>query len=162
MSTVSITMAESGKPYQLTVSARTHTINLDAPLTVPGVKTGGGDTAMTPHELFLAAPAGCIAMTVWMYAMDRQWPLEKINISVEEDKIDDPDGEKDAKGVINKIPHIKIKITPIGKLTDEQKKRLETVAASCPVYKLLTGKKVVAKEFVFEDGTKPAEAETKT
>lgn len=160
MSTVSITMAEAGKPYQLTVSARNHKITLDAPLTVPGVKTGGGDTAMTPHELLLAAPAGCIAMTVWMYALDRQWPLEKIDISVEEDKIDDPDGETDATGVINKIPHIKIKIVPIGKLTAEQKTRLEKVAASCPVFKLLIGKKVVDKEFVFADGTKPAETTT--
>ena len=44
---------------------------------------GGDDMGPSPFELLLGSLAACTAMTVRMYANRKQWPLEKINLSLD-------------------------------------------------------------------------------
>lgn len=153
----------SGKPFQFVMSARQHTAVTDAP-----VASGGSDTAMTPHEYFLQGLAGCIGMTIWMYAVRKKIPLDGVAVSVTEGRIDDPDaaddsdkGEKGDSGdtvatVKKKIPHLPVTIELEGPLTDEQVEALRTVAGNCPVYRLLTGKKLVEKTVTLKSTASPA------
>jgi putative redox protein len=60
-----------------------------------------------------------------MYADRKKWPLEKIRVEVDFEKVD------------NKTI-FKRELQLIGNLTDEQRTRLLKIANACPVHKTLT------------------------
>jgi putative redox protein len=60
-----------------------------------------------------------------MYADQKKWPLEKIRVEVDFEKVD------------NKTI-FKRELQLIGNLTDEQRARLLQIANACPVHKTLT------------------------
>jgi putative redox protein len=81
---------------------------------------GGEGSAPAPHELFPAALASCISTTLVMYARTKGWELGDVAVAVEYDNKSTP-------------RRFEIAIELGGDLTDEQLKRLDKVAASCPV-----------------------------
>ena len=93
---------------------------------------GGEDTAQAPHELFPAALASCVATTLVMYARTKQWELGEVELDVDYDHLSTP-------------RRFEIEIRLEGDLSEEQLRRLEKVAAACPV------RRAVEAGVVFEE-----------
>lgn len=129
---IKVTIIPQTAPYAHDLQARTHTIVSDV-----GADLQGGDAGPTPHELLLLSLGACGAMTIEMFAKRGGIPVTKVTVTVTEDTIDDPDEPG------KKIPHIVETFDIEGNLTVEQLASLERVAKKCPVYKVVTGKKVV-------------------
>ncbi|MGZ4302540.1 MAG: OsmC family protein [Gaiellaceae bacterium] len=83
-------------------------------------RLGGEGSAPAPHELFPAALASCISTTLVMYARTGNWDLGEVKVAVEYDNRSTP-----------RTFHVAIELG--GELDDEQMRRLEKVATSCPV-----------------------------
>ena len=81
---------------------------------------GGDGSGPAPHELFPAALASCVATTLVMYARTKGWELGEVSVAVEYDNRSTP-------------RRFDVAIELGGELTDEQMRRLEKVAESCPV-----------------------------
>ena len=81
---------------------------------------GGDGSGPAPHELFPAALASCISTTLVMYARTKGWELGEVMVAVDYDNHSTP-------------RRFEVTIELGGDLTNEQLRRLEKVAASCPV-----------------------------
>lgn len=76
-------------------------------------------------------------MTVALYARRKQWPLERVTVRLQHDKIHAADcAECETKE--GRIDRIDTDITLSGSLTDEQRARLLEIAERCPVHRTLT------------------------
>jgi putative redox protein len=111
--------------YQTTVTSGNHTIIADEPADI-----GGADTGMSPYNLLLASLASCTVITLRMYIDRKMWVVDEINIKL---KL-----FRNADGVL-----IESKLAFKGILTEEQTKRLVTIADACPIHKILVGNIVV-------------------
>ncbi len=107
--------------YQTIIKSGGHTIITDEP-----VSDGGADTGMSPYRLLMASLASCTAITLRMYIDRKMWAIAEINVKVEMFRKDNQE-------------FIESKLSFKGDITDEQKKRLITIAHSCPVHKILAG-----------------------
>jgi putative redox protein len=103
-----------------------HTLVVDEPVAV-----GGSDTGPRPTQLLAASLAGCIAITVEMYAERKGWDVGPIEVDVDLG-YDGPVPSNFA--VALKLPR---------ELSDEQRQRLLTIAAKCPVHKVLVGEATI-------------------
>jgi len=84
------------------------------------VELGGGGAGPSPHELFPAALAGCVAVTLAQYARTKDWELGAIDVDVDYDHKSTP-------------RTFDIVIRLCGELDANQLARLEKVAAACPL-----------------------------
>jgi putative redox protein len=99
-----------------------HELRVDEP-----ADRGGTDTGPRPTELLGASLAGCIAITVEMYAERKGWDIGPLEVDVE-------------VGYDGPVPtnfEVGLKL-PAG-LDDEQRRRLLVIATKCPVHKVLAG-----------------------
>jgi putative redox protein len=83
-------------------------------------RIGGDGSAPSPHELFPAALAACVATTLVMYARTKEWDLGDVTVDVDYDHRSTP-----------RLFSVEIRLT--GELSDLQLERLEKVAAACPL-----------------------------
>jgi putative redox protein len=83
-------------------------------------RLGGGGSGPAPHELFPAALAGCVSTTLVLYGRTKGWDLGEVSVAVDYDNESTP-------------RRFEVSIELGGDLTDEQLRRLEKVAAACPV-----------------------------
>jgi putative redox protein len=81
---------------------------------------GGEGTAPSPHELFPAALAACVTVTLVTYARTKEWDIGDVTVDVDYDHRSTP-----------RIVEVSIELT--GELSDLQLERLERVAAACPL-----------------------------
>jgi putative redox protein len=88
------------------------------------VDIGGEGSAPSPHELLPAALAACISTTLVIYARQKDWNLDQVAVDIDYDHRATP-----------RTAAVAIRIT--GDLTVEQLRRLEKVAAACPVHRSL-------------------------
>ena len=103
---------------------------------------GGTDQAPAPHELLPAMLAACAETMIAMYAQRRGWDLGETSVEVRYD----PDS----------VPrHVAIELRLPAGLAEDQRRRLERVAATCPVRRALEA------GFTFEELT-PSAAEQRT
>lgn len=125
--------------YRTVVRARTHELLLDEPAAV-----GGTDVAPTPYEAILAALGACTVMTLRMYADRRQWPLEGVRVDLRTASSHAADCETCETEEVG--PHdVERRVTLEGDLSDEQRRRLLSIADRCPVKQTLErGFRVVA------------------
>lgn len=114
------------------IKAGSHTFVADEP-----VEAGGSDAGPDPYSLLLAALGACTSMTLQLYARRKNWPLEKVEVTLSHSRIHASDCEDCAtrQGSINRIER---RISLTGPLSDEQKTRLLEIAQHCPVHKTLT------------------------
>ncbi|RFZ94270.1 OsmC family peroxiredoxin [Mucilaginibacter conchicola] len=107
--------------YQTIVTSDGHSLVADEPL-----DKGGTNTGMSPFNLLLASLASCTVITLRMYIDRKMWVVDEIAIDLELFKTD--------TGTF-----IDCKLNFEGELTQEQRKRLLTIADACPVHKILVG-----------------------
>jgi putative redox protein len=103
-----------------------HTLVVDEPAAI-----GGTDTGPRPTQLLAASLAGCTAITVEMYADRKGWDVGAIEVDVDVAY----DGAVPASfAVALRLPR---------ELDDDQRQRLLTIAAKCPVHRVLVGEATV-------------------
>ncbi len=91
-------------------------------------KPTGEGSAPDPHAYFNAALAACKTLTVTLYARQRKYPLDSIDVAVE------ADGSQERQGRYK----LRTVLTLHGNLTDAQQVGALLVAGKCPVHKLMT------------------------
>jgi len=114
------------------IEAGNHIFSSDEP-----VSAGGGDSGPDPYSLLLSALGACTAMTLQMYAHRKQWPLEKVQVRLQHARIYAEDCES-CENKRGSLDQIRRHISLVGKLTEEQRKRLLEVAKRCPIHRTLT------------------------
>jgi uncharacterized OsmC-like protein len=105
---------------------------------------GGDDAGPDPYALLLAALGGCTSMTVSMYARRKGWRLERVTVSLSQERIHAKDCENCETQGDAFIHRINVSIDLAGDLTDEQRARLLEIAQKCPVKKTLTSEIIVS------------------
>jgi len=99
-----------------------HTVRVDEP-----PEAGGTGTGPRPTKLLGASLAGCIAITVEMYAERKRWDVGQVEVDVE-------------MSYEGPVPtHFDVGLKLPGHLDAEQKRRLLVIATKCPVHKVLAG-----------------------
>jgi putative redox protein len=99
-----------------------NTVRMDEP-----PEAGGEGSGPRPTALLGASLAGCIAITVEMYADRKGWDVGQVEVDV----------EMLYEGVVPNSFEVGLKLP--GHLDAEQKRRLLVIATKCPVHKVLAG-----------------------
>jgi putative redox protein len=142
MAAVSAVLSEGTKA---TIEARHFSWVADEPLAA-----GGTDLGPTPYEMLLGSLAGCIAITLRLYANHKGIELTEVGVTLEFDRVhaDDCDScDESADGWIDRITS---QVTIPGVFDDAQRKRLTQVARRCPVHKTLANGVHLVDSVVFE------------
>ena len=135
---------ESVKNVQVRVVAdEGHAWIADEPL---GVGDGAGPG---PYDLLLGALGSCMTMTLLMYSRRKDWPLERVEVDIQHDRIhaDDAANVESAGGMVE---HFTIDLVLHGDLDQTQIDRLSDISTRCPVRKPLAG------THVFDETTRHA------
>ena len=98
-----------------------HELVLDEP-----EDAGGANEGPSPTRTVAAALAGCVAITVEMYAARKGWEIGEVESTVEMDYGEGPVPQ--SFDVTLRVP---------AELSEEQVERLRTIAGKCPVHRLL-------------------------
>jgi len=114
------------------IEAGGHSLVSDEP-----VDLGGTDAGPTPYDLILAALGSCTAITLQMYARQKGWPLDGIEVRLGHAKIHARDCA-DCETKDGKIDRIEREIVLRGALDEAQRARLLEIADRCPVHRTLT------------------------
>ncbi len=108
--------------YAHDVEVDGHTLRVDEP-----PEAGGEDSGPRPTTLLGASLAGCIAITVEMYAERKGWDVGQVEVDV----------ELSYEGVVPTDFEVGLKLP--SHLDEEQRRRLLVIATKCPVHKVLAG-----------------------
>ena len=112
--------------YAVSIAVSGHVLKGDE-----SVAFGGGNLGPAPYDMLLAALGECTAMTVRWYAIQKNWPLTKVEVKLSHRKID-------------KVDTFEKQVIIHGDaLSDEQRKKLVDVAAKCPVQRTLQSDMVI-------------------
>jgi putative redox protein len=125
-----------GKTFTHSVDIRSHQLVVDEP-----PELGGDDLGPSPQELLAASLATCTAVTIEMYAKRKDWDIGPVEVVVEY--------APSERGCPTRFC-LDLRL-PAG-CTDEQRERLQVIAAKCPVHRTLEG------EVIFEDRVTVCEA----
>ncbi|MDB5432796.1 MAG: hypothetical protein JWP35_3912 [Caulobacter sp.] len=124
--------------FQVRVTAGAETFLADEPPEVGGLGNGP-----TPYGLMGAALGACTAMTLRLYAAQKDMPLTKVTVKVNHSKIP----ERTPPDVFSR------ELTLEGDLTPDQRARLLLVADRCPIHRTL--ERGVAVETMLTEWPKP-------
>jgi len=120
-----VTVSETGKgTFTQEVVAGKHTLTTDEPEDM-----GGNDDGPNPYDMLLGALGSCTSMTLRMYANQKQWPLEKVSVTLTHHKETGADNKK--------VDVITRDIKLEGPLDDTQRARLLEIANKCPIHRTL-------------------------
>lgn len=108
--------------YAHDVEVDGHAVRVDEP-----PEAGGEGSGPRPTTLLGAALAGCIAITVEMYAERKGWDVGQVEVDV----------EMSYEGPVPTNFEVGLKLP--AHLDAEQKRRLLVIATKCPVHKVLAG-----------------------
>lgn len=104
------------------IDIRGHTITVDQPS-----EAGGGDTAPTPTELFIAALSSCIAFYARRYLARHDLPDDGLAVLA----------SYTIGGRPTRVTEISVRITPPEGLPDERRDAFLAVASHCTVHNTL-------------------------
>jgi putative redox protein len=127
-----------GKFQQVLLDGR-HRLVADEP-----VAAGGTDAGPGPYELLLMALGACTSMTLEMYASQKKWPLERVEVRLSHRRLHSKDCAECADQPAAMIDRIEKSIALFGPLDEAQRGRLMDIADKCPVHRTLTGTIVIA------------------
>jgi len=111
------------------IEIRQHSVTADE-----AESTGGTDTGPNPQELLAASLASCSAITMEMYAQRKGWEIGEVVVDV--------DYEPSQRGSPTKFS---MTVRLPKELPEDQRERLMTIVAKCPVHRTLEG------EVMFEE-----------
>jgi putative redox protein len=111
------------------LAIRKHKLTVDEP-----PDHGGSDAGPNPQELLAASLAACTAITMEMYAERKGWDIGDVSVDV--------DYEPAQRGSPTKFQMI---VQLPKELPEDQREKLMTIAARCPVHRTLEG------EVMFEE-----------
>ena len=114
----------NGNQYTSDVSINQHDLLVDEP-----IEKSGEDLGPAPGDYLCAALASCKAITLRMYAQRKGWTIDEIKVKV--DLVKNSQSEPVSNTFICELSFD-------GNLDEEQIKRLEVIASSCPLHKLLS------------------------
>jgi putative redox protein len=109
------------------------------------VAAGGEDAGPDPYTLLLAALGSCISMTTTLYAKRKAWPLERVTVRLRNERTHVRDCAECMRTTEGYVHRIQRSVNYEGKLTDEQRARLQEIAHKCPVHKTLTSEIVITE-----------------
>jgi putative redox protein len=112
-----------------------HTIVVDEPTQVEG----GTDAGPSPTRLLAAGLAGCVAVTMEMYAARKGWDVGAVEVDVD---VSYADFAPRSFAMTLRLP---------AELSEEQRERLTAIARKCPVHRVLAGKTPVSISDRVED-----------
>jgi putative redox protein len=118
-----------GEGFTHTVSVRGHELTVDEP-----EDHGGNDDGPNPQEMLAVSLASCTAITIEMYAKRKGWDIGEVTIDVDYEP-----AQRGSPTKFKMIMHLP------KELPEEQRERLEQIAAKCPVHRTLEG------EVMFEE-----------
>lgn len=132
-----VIVRERDKKFAREIFTQQHRLVSDEP-----VEQGGADSGANPYELLLAALGSCTSMTLRMYANHKKLDLEAIEVTLRHSRVhlDDCESCDDKNTLVDKIDR---KIKLVGRLDDDQRKRLLEIADKCPVHKTLVNEIVI-------------------
>jgi putative redox protein len=104
-------------------------------------KSGGKDLGPDPYTLLISSLLSCTLVTLRMYIDRKGWDIPEM--AVRGNMFQETKEEKNIT-VIDRDIHF---LSPV---TDEQKKRLQEIAAQCPVSKILE-QEIHVRTFVYRD-----------
>ena len=116
-------IARQREKFMHDVKAGDHTITLDEP-----TEAGGNDAGPSPQELLAAALASCTAVTMEMYAKRKGWNVDGMAVEV--------DYQPAERGAVTRFELV---MKMPAHLSDEQVRKLQVIAAKCPVHRTLEG-----------------------
>jgi putative redox protein len=105
------------------VRVRSHQVTADEP-----EDQGGNDMGPSPQELLAASLASCTAITMEMYAKRKGWDVSGMEVSC-----DYTPAERGA------VTRFELVMKMPAHLSDEQVRKLQVIAAKCPVHRTLEG-----------------------
>ena len=111
-----------------------HALVADEPVAV-----GGTNAGPSPYGLISAALASCTAMTLHLYAKQKQLPVTGIRVSVTHAKVHERDEEDCEKSDAAKIDQLERTLWIEGDILDAARQRLLQMAERCPVHRTLQG-----------------------
>ena len=128
----------SVKNVQVRVEAEGHTWIADEPLGV------GDDAGPGPYDLLLGALGSCMTMTLLLYSRRKEWPLERVEVNIQHDRIhaDDAANVESAGGMVE---HFTIELVLHGDLDQSQIDRVTVISTRCPMRKTLAGTHVFSE-----------------
>ena len=101
------------------------------------IDKGGQNKGFNPFEILATSLASCTAATLRMYIDRKEWNIEKIDVEVELENFP-----------LTKLAIFKRNIIFEGSnLSDDQLKRLHTIADACPVHKILINEIEIQTKF---------------
>ena len=108
------------------------------------VEGGGEDTGPNPHDFYDASLGACKALTVRWYARRKNMPLDDVRVGIVRDASQERQG----------VYRLTATVTLHGALTDAQRQELLSVAAKCPVHKLMTSVTTEVATVLDDEATK--------
>ena len=90
--------------------------------------TGGDDMGPSPQELLAASLASCTAITMEMYAKRKGWNVDGMAVEC--------DYQPAERGCVTRFELI---MKMPAHLSDDQVRKLQVIAAKCPVHRTLEG-----------------------
>ena len=120
--------------FRTTLQVGGHALVADEPVDV-----GGTDTGPSPYGLISAALASCTAMTLHLYAKQKQLPVTGIRVAVTHAKVHELDDEACEKSDAAKIDRLERTLWIEGDIPDAARQRLLQMAERCPVHRTLQG-----------------------
>ena len=109
--------------YTTQIKFNNHAMLVDEPTDV-----GGQDLGPKPLLLLLSSLGSCKAITMRMYADNKKWPLEAIEITLSSESL---------KGELGQSTKIQVQVNLIGDLDEAQKTRILAIGEKCPIQKIL-------------------------
>lgn len=143
-----VVVSENGRgPYGQRITVGRHVLSADEPAPI------GHDTGPSPYDLLLAGLGACTSMTLRMYASRKEWPLDRVTVSLRHSRIHAKDCAECAtrSGQLDRVERV-IQLT--GSLDAEQRRRLLEIADRCPVHRTLHSE-VDVRTTIAPDATVP-------
>ncbi len=130
--------AECLENYQVRVTNGRHTFIVDEP-----VSDGGDDLGPNPYDYLLSALAGCTLITLRMYAQRKGWPVERIEVALNHQRVpavECPESQSNDQSLVDVID---MEISIEGDLDAAQMGRLMQIAGRCPVHRTMLSETVI-------------------